>query len=80
MNISKSLFILFQVLVIVFCICLCFGILGITGKNTHVYNLKLQELEHRTDSLECVINNNLINKKDTIIVNVVPQQIKIYQK
>ncbi len=77
---SKSLFVLFQVLVIVFCICLCFGILGITGKNMQIYNIKLQKLEYKTDSLEQAINNNLINKKDTIMVNVVPQQIKIYQK
>lgn len=77
---SKGLFIFFQCLVLVFCLLLCFGILGITSKNINIYNSKMQIIEHKIDSLEHIINNNLVNKKDTIIVNIVPQQIKIYQK
>ena len=37
-------------------------------------------LFHRLDSLENVVNDNLVSRKDTVLIHVVPQEIKIYNK
>lgn len=51
---------------------------------TQVQNLKInvnketRKLTERIDSLENVINTSFKNKKDTILIQVVPQQVKVY--
>lgn len=37
-------------------------------------------LNYKLDSLEQSVNQKLINHKDTILIHVVPQQVKIYNQ
>lgn len=61
---------------------ICFGFFsaGITEvQNKFVQQASANEhLQRQIDSLECVINTEFKNKRDTIIVNVSPQIIKLY--
>lgn len=47
-------------------------------KTNNRVNEKFLKLTERIDSLENVINTSFKNKKDTILIQVVPQQVKVY--
>ena len=44
-----------------------------------LFNNKYKILENKVDSLEKVVNSNLTHRRDTLIIDVRPQTIKIYQ-
>lgn len=72
-----TLLLLFSVL-----ISLMFCSIGVSiYKDKYQQNkLEINKLNSKVDSLETIVNANFKNKKDTIIINIVPQSIKIYQK
>lgn len=39
---------------------------------------KILKLIEKVDSLENVINTSFKNKKDTVLIQVIPQQVKVY--
>lgn len=41
-------------------------------------NRKILKLTERIDSLENVINTSFKNQKDTLLIQVIPQQVKVY--
>lgn len=43
-------------------------------------NEKINKLIIKVDSLEAVVNTSFKNRRDTIIVNTYPQEIKFYNK
>lgn len=69
-------------LVIVFLLLfLCFNVLHHKIENTsNIYVNNNKELLYRIDSLENELNTFYKNKRDTVIINVVPADVKIYPK
>ena len=69
-------------LVIVFLLLLlCFNLLHHKIENTsNTYVNNNKELLYRIDSLENELNTFYKNKRDTVIINVVPADVKIYHK
>lgn len=60
---------------------LCFNVLHHKIENTsNIYTNNNKELSYRIDSLENELNTFYKNKKDTVIINVVPADVKIYPK
>lgn len=60
---------------------LCFNVLYHKIENTsNIYTNNNKELSHRIDSLENELNIFYKNKRDTVIINVVPADVKIYPK
>lgn len=60
---------------------LCFNILNHKIETTQVYNNNQHNtIINRIDSLENELNTFYKTKQDTIIINVVPADIKIYPK
>ena len=43
------------------------------------FNKTIDSLQNKIDSLEKVVNSNLTHRRDTLIIDVRPQTIKIYQ-
>lgn len=84
MNRQKSLIIGLLFLTIIFSILvsLLFTNISISTSQYQYQQNKtsIEQLIHKIDSLENIINTNFKNKKDTIIINIIPQQIKIYNK
>lgn len=57
-----------------------FGVQGkITQSWTDKFTKEINHLEYKVDSLEKVVNSNLTHRRDTLIIDVHPQTIKIYQ-
>lgn len=57
-----------------------FGVQGrITQDWTDKFTKEINYLEYKIDSLEKVVNSNLTHRRDTLIIDVRPQTIKIYQ-
>lgn len=57
-----------------------FGAQGsITDDWTSKFTKEINYLEYKVDSLEKVVNTEFKNRRDTIILDVRPQTIKIYQ-
>lgn len=61
-----------------------FAALGITNSKFDPEVRRLDSLNYlltyKLDSLERSVNQSLVNHKDTILIHVVPQQVKIYNK
>lgn len=79
------------ILVFLFCFCavgvmfiIAFGFYNSldTKVSKDINNLQnqLKQTTYEVDSLNTVINKSFINKKDTILVQVYPQKIEVYQK
>ena len=76
----------------IFAVCLAIGFVlivnfaffgvqsNITSNWTNKFTQDINHLEHKVDSLEGVINTKFKQQRDTIIVDVRPQTIRIYQQ
>lgn len=80
---NKSLRILAIFIIVGFVFIVNFAFFGIQGKITQSWTDKFTKeinyLEYKVDSLEKVVNSNLTHRRDTLIIDVRPQTIKIYQ-
>lgn len=43
-----------------------------------IIDKRISELTEKIDSLEGIINTSFKNKKDTILIQVVPQEVKVF--
>lgn len=79
------------VLVFLFCFCtvgvmfiIAFGFYNSldakVSENINNLQNQLKQTTHKVDSLNTTINKSFINKKDTVLVQVYPQKIEVYQK
>lgn len=80
---NKSLRILAIFIIVGFVFIVNFAFFGVQGKITQSWTDKFTKeinyLEYKVDSLEKVVNSNLTHRRDTLIIDVRPQTIKIYQ-
>lgn len=80
---NKSLRILAIFIIVGFVFIVNFAFFGVQGKITQSWTDKftkeINHLEYKVDSLEKVVNSNLTHRRDTLIIDVRPQTIKIYQ-
>ena len=80
---NKSLRTLAIFIIIGFVFIVNFAFFGVQGKITQSwtdnFTKEINHLEYKVDSLEKVVNSNLTHRRDTLIIDVRPQTIKIYQ-
>lgn len=80
---NKSLRILAIFIIVGFVFIVNFAFFGVQGKITQSwtdnFTKEINHLEYKVDSLEKVVNSNLTHRRDTLIIDVRPQTIKIYQ-
>ena len=80
---NKSLRALAIFIIIGFVFIVNFAFFGVQGRITEDWTDKFTKeinyLEYKVDSLEKVVNSNLTHRRDTLIIDVRPQTIKIYQ-
>lgn len=79
---NKSLRALAIFIIIGFVFIVNFAFFGVQGRITEDWTDKFTKeinyLEYKVDSLEKVVNSNLTHRRDTLIIDVRPQTIKIY--
>lgn len=71
---------IFLLLIVTTMISFAFFAEGMTQiqKTDNKLNKKILKLTERIDSLENVINTSFKNQKDTLLIQVIPQQVKVY--